>query len=135
MDKIKNKSNKLIIFGYYEFIVSTIIVILSINIYISDTISQILLPYGLFVAIIGLIGGALLIKNLNIGFYFSLLWSIIQIFNFQIGSHVVNLTQFIFLLFPIRIMDIAPYPDILININIIGIFLLIILILLRKELK
>ncbi|MEK6872375.1 MAG: hypothetical protein AABX16_05725, partial [Nanoarchaeota archaeon] len=69
MDKIKNKSNKLIIFGYYEFIVSTIIVILSINIYISDTISQILLPYGLFVAIIGLIGGALLIKNLNIVFY------------------------------------------------------------------
>jgi len=126
------KFNKKKIFAWYEIVASSLVIILTFYSFIFKGF----LPLNFFIAINGFVAGILLLKNKKSGFYLSLLWAFLQIFLVQIGEFVINLTQLIwFALTFIKIFELQNFPDIIFSPNIVGIILLIILIIWRKEFK
>jgi len=84
----------------------------------------------------GIFGGLLLFKNKKNGLYLSFTWAFLQIFIINVGEKtLINLNQFFyFTLTFIKVIKLQNYPDIIFLPNIIGILILILLIVFRKDL-
>jgi len=129
------KFNKLKIIALYE-LTASFLVILS-TIYTSLVVTKfIFLPLNFFLAMFGIFGGLLLFKNKKNGLYLSFTWAFLQIFIINVGEKtLINLNQFFyFTLTFIKVIKLQNYPDIIFLPNIIGILILILLIVFRKDL-
>ena len=127
----RNKS-KLKIFAWYELTVSTIVILSTFVFFfhISDFLSQGYWGSTILVAVFGIIGGILLIKNKKIGLHLSMLWAFLQIFNVYIDGIIIDLTQILTLNIT---LNLRPAYDFIVVFNLLGILFLILLVIWRKE--
>lgn len=123
-------SNKIKILAWYELIISSILILFNLYLIIFHRF----LAFSFLVSIIGLFGGVLLIKKSKKGLYLSYTWAILQIFIIQIGNFIINLTQGIFLTLAfIGVGEFETFPDVFFTPNLIGILLVILFIIWRKD--
>ena len=127
------KVNKKKIFAWYAIIISIFTVLLNFYLFITTKF----LPLNILVSFLGIVSGILLLKNKELGFYLSLIWAFLQIFIINVGEvTIINFTQLIyFTLTYIKIIELENSPTVTFLPNIVGIILLILIIIWRKELK
>jgi hypothetical protein len=119
---MKKKNNKnLKILAWYVLIVSLITSLFSLYSFIYYNF----LPINFFVAVIGVIGGILLLKGMKLGWYLSTFWAVIQTFGFKFKEAFIELSQFLHFEF---VLDLRPEFNYIFSINIIGIIIAILLI-------
>ena len=128
-----SKLNKRKIFAWYAIVISILTILLnSYSFFITS-----FLPLNILIAFLGLVGGIFLSKNKKFGFYLLLIWAFLQIFVIKIGElTIINFAQFIYFTPTfIKLIELENYPNITFLPNFVGIILLILLIIWRKELK
>lgn len=130
MQKINKKFKKIKIIAWYELTISFLIALFSLFIFIVRGF----LDFRFFISLFGIIGSTLILNNSKKGFYLSLTWAFLQIFIVQIGDLIINLTQGIYLTLAfIGFTKFETFPNVFFSPNLIGIIILILLIIWRKE--
>lgn len=132
--KINWKKSKLKIFSLYELIISGIIIISTFTFFFhfSDFLSEGYWGSTIVVAFLGIVAGLFLIKDKKIGLYLSMVWAFLQIFNVYINGIIIDLTQILTLNVT---LNLRPAHDFVIIFNLLGVLLLFLLIIWRKELN
>ncbi len=133
MRKAGKAKIKLKIFGIYELIISAIVILTTVIFFFnfSEFLSEGYWGSTIIVAVLGVIAGILLIKGKKIGWYLSMVWSFLQIFYIEVNGIIIDLTQI--LKFHIT-LNMHPEADFIIGFNLLGVLLLILLIIWRKDL-
>lgn len=123
------KLKKIKLLALYEIIVTAIVILFSFY----SLIIYNFFPFNFFVAIIGLMGGILLLKKIKIGLYISIVWAILQTIGIQMGNTIINFSQLISLSIHFTLRDLNNLSDIAIYLNAVGAILLVLFLFWRKE--
>ena len=126
--------DKLKILAWYELAISLIVILFSYSFFLNpnDWFSQGYIGSNLIVALIGVMGGILLLRKFKIGFYLSMIWALLQMFMIQINGINIDFFQIFNITFT---LNLKPEVDLIFKFNFIGLLLTLLFIKWRKDLN